>query len=69
MERLIEPGFKIETFLPHGVIVKADKKQLYDLEKKGFRVKVIFDTRIINLGQYKHDIYKKVYPGYKQTLT
>lgn len=61
-EEIIKLGFKIETILPQGVIVKADKKQLYELEKKGYRIKVIFDTGIINLGQYKHDISKKGLP-------
>ena len=65
---LIRLGFKIETILEHGVIVKADKKKLFELESQGFRVKVIPDTNIISLGRYKFDLSKDELPELPRSM-
>jgi subtilisin family serine protease len=48
-------GLKTEFRLTHGLLVRGEKKQLTTLEKKGYRVKLLPDTNILEVGSYKID--------------
>lgn len=48
-------GLKVEQHLPHGTLVRGDKKQYAALESQGYRVKLLTDTNIINVGSYRID--------------
>lgn len=51
-------GCKVEYFLPHGTLVSGDKKQFESLEAKGYRIKLLPDTNILEVGFYRIDIEK-----------
>lgn len=46
-------GLKVEFHLPQGTLVKGDKKQYAALEGQGYRVKLLTDTNILEVGSYR----------------
>lgn len=51
-------GLSVEQRLPHGTLVSGDEKQFAALEAQGFRVKLLPDTNILEVGSYRIDIEK-----------
>ncbi|MDP8957255.1 MAG: S8 family serine peptidase [Actinomycetota bacterium] len=49
-------GLAVEQQLPQGVLVSGDEGQLTRLEAEGFRVKMLADTNILEVGSYRIDI-------------
>jgi len=51
-------GLTVEQNLPHGTLVSGEEKKFTALEKQGFRVKLLPDTNILEVGSYRIDIEK-----------
>jgi subtilisin family serine protease len=51
-----EMGCKVEYNLPQGLLVSGDKPVFKELEKRGYRVKILPDTNIIDVGSYRINI-------------
>jgi subtilisin family serine protease len=49
-------GFKVEQTTPQGVLVSGDQQQLSALEGQGFRVKLLPETNILQVGNYRINI-------------
>jgi hypothetical protein len=49
-------GFNIEQTTPQGVLISGETQQLSDLESQGFRVKVLPETNILQVGNYRINI-------------
>jgi len=48
-------GLTVEQHLPQGTLVKGDEKQYAALEGQGYRVKLLTDTNILEVGSYRID--------------
>jgi hypothetical protein len=49
-------GMTVEHHLPAGALVAGDDEQLASLESQGYRVKLLTDTNILEIGAYRIDI-------------
>jgi hypothetical protein len=49
-------GLDVELNLPQGALVSGDIEKFKEIESKGFRVKIIEPTNILEIGSYKIDI-------------
>lgn len=49
-------GLTVEHHLPQGTLVSGDEKKYADLEAQGYRVKVLPNTNMMQIGAYKIDI-------------
>ena len=60
-------GFSIERELPHGTLVQIDDNQRVSLNALGFRVKVLPNTNILQVGVYEinaiHDVVHPPVPA------
>ena len=48
-------GVEVETVVPEGAVVKGDTGQLETLESQGYRVKLLPDTGVLDLGTVRID--------------
>lgn len=48
--------YNIEKILSNGILLRGEQKLLSALENKGFRVKLLPETNILEIGSYKIDI-------------
>ena len=46
----------VEITLPHASLVVGEREQMLELQDRGFRVKLLEDTNIIDVGGYRIDI-------------
>lgn len=60
-------GCNIEHQLPHGTLVSGEEQNFAELEAQGYRVKLLRDTNILRIGDYRIDI-KKDPPDIPQAL-
>jgi subtilisin family serine protease len=51
-------GFAVERSLPQGTLISGDIHQFGRLESEGYRVKILPDTNILDIGTYIIDIEK-----------
>lgn len=51
-------GLTVEQRMPHATLVSGDDRQLAALEAQGYRVKMLSDTDILQVGSYQIDIEK-----------
>ena len=49
-------GLNVEQTTPEGVLISGESQQLSDLESQGFRVKVLPETNILQVGNYRINI-------------
>jgi len=49
-------GLAVETSFEYGTLVSGESESLQELEKQGYRVKVLTDTNLLKIGNYKIDI-------------
>ncbi len=49
----LQEGCAVEFVLPKGILIKGLRRQLIRLEKKGYRVKLLLDTNLLEIGDYK----------------
>jgi subtilisin family serine protease len=49
-------GLAVEHRLPQGTLVSGTDQQYADLEARGYRVKVLTDTNILEVGSYRIDL-------------
>lgn len=54
--KAVNLGLKVELQLPHGTLVKGDDKQYAALVEQGYRVKLLKDINILEIGSYRIDI-------------
>lgn len=53
-----ERGFTVEHHLPQGTLIKGKEVQYGKLEAEGYRVKLLEDTNILEIGSYRIDTEK-----------
>ncbi|HEX2085500.1 MAG TPA: S8 family serine peptidase [Solirubrobacteraceae bacterium] len=51
-------GFEVLHDVPEGALIRADRRRLRRLEGLGFRVKVLPDTDVLNVGAFRIDVTK-----------
>jgi hypothetical protein len=51
----VDMGLKVEQPLPQGTLVSGNEKQLAAVEAQGYRVKLLPDTNILEVGAYQID--------------
>lgn len=49
-------GMALEQELPQGMLIRGTPKQFAEIEKRGFRVKLLENTNILEVGSYRIDI-------------
>jgi subtilisin family serine protease/Mg-chelatase subunit ChlD len=54
-----EIGFRVITVLPYGILIEGSLDGYQTLERRGFFVKVYFDTNLLQVGSYTIDIDKE----------
>lgn len=53
---VINSGCNVKHVLPHGILISGDENQFESLRAKGYHVKVLSDTNILEVGAYRIDI-------------
>lgn len=48
-------GVAVETRLPQGILVQGSDEQYSELEARGYRVKILPDTNVLDIGAYRID--------------
>jgi hypothetical protein len=51
-------GLAVEKNSPQGTLISGNRKQFRNIESEGFRVKILPDTNILEIGSYRIDIEK-----------